>query len=60
MAKKLKRPSAKTYNRRAAEVAFDHAPEIYPCNGCGNPVATGYCCTFCGDDNPSEARGRKK
>ena len=26
--------------------------EIKPCRDCGRPVVSGYCCGFCGSDNP--------
>ena len=44
------------YMRRAANVAFRFAPAIYACKKCGNPYATGYCCSFCGDSNPSSTK----
>ncbi len=42
--------------RRAYQIALDFAPKIYPCKKCNNPVASGYCCTFCGDTNPSSSK----
>jgi hypothetical protein len=26
--------------------------EIHPCNDCGRPVIKGYCCSYCGSENP--------
>ena len=42
---------SRTYKKRAIEVANDFAPTMYPCYECGNPVADGYVCRFCGFDN---------
>jgi len=46
-------PSDNTYYREKGKLAINYAPEIYPCQKCGYPVASGYCCTYCGDTNPS-------
>jgi len=41
------------YEREANNLARTYAPDIYPCKKCGHPVVSGYCCTFCNDENPS-------
>jgi hypothetical protein len=52
MPKKIK-PYGLTYQRLAARLALDFCPPISPCATCGQPVIQGYCCTFCGDVDPS-------
>jgi hypothetical protein len=42
------------YKQRAIKLALDLCPSMYPCKKCGSPVVKGYCCTFCGDTNPSK------
>lgn len=46
-------PYSDIYYRRLNQVARDFCPRIYPCKKCGSPVADGYCCTYCGDNDPS-------
>jgi hypothetical protein len=41
------------WNQKATRVAYHHAPTIYECKKCGDPVAEGFCCTYCGNSNPS-------
>ncbi len=41
------------WRKRAYSLARSYCPAIYSCCKCGNPVVSGYCCSFCGDDNPS-------
>jgi len=50
--KKIK-PYTARWEREANKVARTYAPEIYPCETCGYPVATGYCCGYCGSCDPS-------
>lgn len=38
---------ARNYAVKAANVARDYAPEMHPCEDCGNPVIGGYQCTHC-------------
>lgn len=40
------------YQRKANQLALSYCPPIYPCADCGNPVVDGYCCGFCGSNNP--------
>ena len=54
MIKDIKQPTEKEYNQDAFRLAKDFCPTIYPCQKCGWPVVTGYCCTTCGDTSPSE------
>lgn len=49
-------PDGKYWEKLANEMARAFAPDIYPCCKCNHPVITGYCCTNCGDDNPSERK----
>jgi len=46
-------PTQEEYMERKMQIALDFCPRIYSCCKCKNPVAAGYCCTFCGDTNPS-------
>ena len=46
------KPDGRTYKRARRALAIDFAPQMYPCKKCGYPVVDGYCCTFCGDNNP--------
>jgi hypothetical protein len=42
------------YRDHANALARSFAPDIRACKKCGWPVVSGYCCTYCGDANPSE------
>ena len=53
---KVKPPTRMQYYRAEARIGIDFAPNIYPCKKCGWPVIVGYCCTTCGDSNPSEEK----
>jgi len=54
-------PTPYEYRREERELAFQFAPKIYPCRSCGWPVADGYVCQYCGDDDPNgEAVERPK
>lgn len=56
MTKKIKKcPSYNTYIREKRNLALDYAPRIYACKKCEYPVVDGYCCTYCGDSNPSSS-----
>ena len=46
-------PYSNAWENKASEIRRAFAPEIYPCQKCGFPVAKGYCCTNCNDKNPS-------
>lgn len=48
-------PTPEQYQRAKINKALSYAPHIHACKKCGWPVIYGYCCTYCGDDNPSEA-----
>ena len=43
------------WHRHAYAIARQYAPHMYPCGKCNYPVASGYCCTYCGNINPSSA-----
>ncbi len=49
---KIERDSAE-YNRLVQEILSSFGPSIPPCKKCGAPVADGWCCAHCGDNNPS-------
>ena len=49
---KIERDSAE-YNRLVQEILRSFGPTILPCKKCGAPVADGWCCAHCGDNNPS-------
>jgi hypothetical protein len=40
------------WEQAANRLARSAAPEIYYCKKCGAPVLDGYCCTYCGDEDP--------
>lgn len=52
MKKKIKPPTEAEYQRALLQTALDCAPRIYACKKCGWPVASGYVCNYCGDDEP--------
>ncbi len=47
------KPYTQPWERAANRLARNYAPKIYPCAKCSYPVLNGYCCTHCGDTNPS-------
>lgn len=47
-------PYTKSWYEKAFQLLRSYVPGLYPCHKCGNPVISGYCCTYCGDSNPSE------
>ena len=55
---KIKKPKFKAeygtakWEAAANEVVRCYAPEIYPCRHCSAPVAKGYCCGYCGSNDP--------
>ncbi len=49
----MKRPTTKQYDTAAIHQALVYAPRIYECQKCGWPVVEGYCCSYCGNSNPS-------
>ena len=51
--KKSPKPTAEQYRVAKISLAINYAPDINPCKKCGWPVVRGYCCTACGDINPS-------
>lgn len=48
----MKKPTKKQYREAELEIAFFFAPRIYACGKCGWPVADGYICGTCRDQNP--------
>ncbi len=52
--KRPKPPSEDDYRKAAIGLAFDYAPSIRACKKCGWPHASGYVCSYCGDNNPTE------
>ena len=40
--------------KRAKKILEKHAPQIRKCAKCGNPVADGYICSFCGHDDSDD------
>ena len=48
------KPTAAQYEKEAGNIARRYAPPTYPCEKCKWPVIKGYCCEYCGDDNPSQ------
>lgn len=45
--------SPEEYMAKANFLALNYCPKIYPCKKCGDPVITGYCCRWCGDNSPN-------
>ena len=48
------------YRRLAAGLAMQWAPPIYQCQKCWHPVIDGYCCSFCGDENPKTPAANRR
>jgi hypothetical protein len=48
-------PYSPAWQRAANNLARSRTPPIYPCNTCNYPVVDGYCCGYCGNDNPRPA-----
>jgi rubrerythrin len=46
------RPTPEQYQRTKIALMQSWCPEIYPCKECGYPVIDGYCCQYCGTNNP--------
>lgn len=44
----------------AGRLARNYCPTIFACKKCGMPCVNGYCCTYCGDSNPSETKEQEK
>lgn len=53
-------PEGREYMKRATELAFSYVPRIYPCADCGNPVITGYCCTYCHSAYPEQGTPKER
>lgn len=51
---KIQKPTKEQYRSAAIETAFSISPDIRPCQKCGWPVVSGYCCKYCGDARPDE------
>lgn len=53
--KKIKRIKPYTHNweKLADELARGYCPTIVPCKHCGHPTIHGYCCGFCGSNQPT-------
>lgn len=45
--------SEEEWRNKVIELAYGYLV-IEECQKCGSPVNEGYCCSFCGDCNPSE------
>lgn len=45
-------PYSDKWEEHAGRLARSYAPEIYPCAKCNWPVVSGYCCHYCGTNNP--------
>lgn len=41
-----------SFERLADRLARGFAPPIFHCKDCDHPVVKGYCCTFCGSQDP--------
>lgn len=52
MPKKIN-PDGIVYKDAALEIMTSFSPAIYPCKKCSWPVADGYVCQWCGDNDPS-------
>ncbi len=52
--RKIKK-DGREYNRRVVEVAIGFCPQILTCKTCGSPTLKGYCCTYCGEIDPTGA-----
>ena len=50
----MKKPTEKEYQERVRNLALSFCPRIYTCCKCGNPVVSGFCCSYCNDPNLSE------
>ncbi len=48
--------SEEQWEERANSLARAFCPDIYACKKCEYPVMDGYCCTGCGDSNPSSTK----
>ena len=58
--RKIKDPEkSRVYRKEAQDLMEIYSPIIYPCQHCNHPVADGYCCTFCGTNDPGNAENRK-
>ena len=44
------------WQRLANQIAREYAPDIYVCAKCQYPVLSGYCCQFCGSNNPRRSK----
>jgi len=53
---KAPEPYSQEWNRLADLLARSFAPHIYPCAECRYPVASGYTCGSCGNNNPRQPR----
>lgn len=49
----MKAPTKEEYLVAKSNLAICFTPHIYPCKKCGWTVISGYCCTSCGDTDPS-------
>ena len=45
--------SEEKFQREANRLARSYSPDIKECAECGYPVIKGYCCTYCGNTDPS-------
>lgn len=49
--RKIEECSREWYRRRL-ELLLGRVPDIYSCAHCGSPVVRGYCCMWCGSNDP--------
>ncbi len=40
------------WDAAAGRLAISFSPGVKPCRDCGAPVVRGYCCTYCGSEEP--------
>lgn len=50
-----KQLSERTWNKRIRTLAYQTLM-IGECKKCGSPVNKGWCCSFCGDTDPSRSK----
>lgn len=55
MNKKIEPPaSEEEYYKASVAIRLSYAPKAIKCEKCGWPTIDGYCCYYCGDENPTE------
>jgi hypothetical protein len=51
---------SKEWELEANRLSRSYSPLLYPCKKCNHPVVSGYCCSYCGDSNPSSTKEQDK